>query len=115
MRQSPFPELSPEEVLMIRRTITLAVFFLSLACLVFAEEPMAPLQGYVSSEEQPLADAMVALLNESGEMPRATTDLPTQSRFVASAATNVGGYTVNAGIYSDTATIKELSKLSSGK
>jgi esterase/lipase superfamily enzyme len=76
---------------MLHRILALAACLLLFTCLAFAQEPMAPLQGYVFAEGKPLAGATVVLLNESGEMPRATTDLPTEPRFIASAATDVNG------------------------
>ena len=76
---------------MIPRTLALAACLFLLTCLAFTEGPMAPLQGYVFAEGKPLADATVVLLNESGEMPPPTADMPTEPRFVASAATDVNG------------------------
>ena len=76
---------------MLHRVFALACCLLLFTFLAFADEPMAPLQGYIFADGKPLADATVVLLNESGEMTPNTTEFPTESRFVASAATDVKG------------------------
>src|ERR1700675_4578362 len=77
---------------MAHRMLALASCLLSFTCVSLAEEPMAPLQGYVFAEGKPLAGATVVLLNESGEVPRSTTDLLTEPHFIAGATTDVNGY-----------------------
>lgn len=76
---------------MLRRIPILLGCCLLLSAFMFGEEPEAAIQGFVFAEGKPLQDATVVLLNESGDVPRTTTELPTEPRFVASAVTDVTG------------------------